>query len=60
MLRVSRCSSCRSTCPNYLEKIERKITKVFYVTDLTSVLQYISNTDKGFKIYVANRLATIH
>ena len=43
-----------------LKEMDCKISRVLYWTDSTSVLQYISNTEKCFKTYVANRVATIH
>ena len=37
-----------------------KVNKTFFWTDSTAVLQYIRNTNKRFKTYVANRLSVIH
>ena len=42
------------------DQLTLPIVDTFYWTDATSVLQYIRNTDKRFKTYVANRLTVIH
>ena len=36
------------------------VKDVFFWTDSTIVLQYILNTERSFKTFVANRVATIH
>lgn len=38
---------------------EQNLNKVFFWTDSTTVLQYLRNTSRRFKIFVANRIATI-
>jgi len=42
------------------EQLTLPIDKTFYWTDSTAVLQYIRNTNRRFKTYVANRLTVIH
>ena len=39
---------------------DNKIDNIVFWTDSTTVLHYIRNHDKRYKIFVANRLATIH
>ena len=42
------------------QELEIQTQDVFFWTDSMIVLQYILNTDKIFKTFVANRVATIH
>jgi len=42
------------------QELEIPIDESIFWTDSTSVLQYINNTKRRFKVYVANRIATIH
>ena len=43
-----------------LRALKTRIDDVFYWTDSTIVLKYISNKNKRFQTYVANRLEFIH
>ena len=42
------------------KELELPVQKLHFWTDSTSVLQYIRNERRRFKVYVANRVATIH
>ncbi|XP_077971754.1 uncharacterized protein LOC144425871 [Styela clava] len=41
-------------------ELEYKFERIVYWTDSMSVLQYINNVSTRFKVFVANRIATIH
>ena len=43
-----------------LDELELTIDELIYWTDSTSVLQYINNQSRRFKVYVANRISAIH
>nr|XP_039272262.1 uncharacterized protein LOC120346563 [Styela clava] len=43
-----------------LKELEYKVNNVYYWTDSTSVLQYLSNTSARYHVFVANRVAQIH
>nr|XP_039264588.1 uncharacterized protein LOC120340408 [Styela clava] len=42
-----------------LKELEYKVNNVYYWTDSTSVLQYLSNTSARYHVFVANRVAQI-
>ena len=41
-------------------ELDMKINNTFFWTDSTCVLSYLTNQDKRFQTFIANRVATIH